>query len=169
MKKNEFILKAIHDTRKEFYNKATVQQAQTDDNAQIYFLKSYKSVVACVIDGLFYLNNKIKKDLLFSNTTLRHIKEFYKQFKKNIPLTKSELLKMDCLKDFDFLLVHSTNDGTSYSIATWNNYNIATSTDTKKFFKGFKGYKQRITSDANGKYLLTSSIYGYSNYRYYYI
>lgn len=169
MKKNEFILKAIHDTRKEFYNKATVQQAQTDDNAQIYFLKSYDSVVACVIDGSFYLNNKIQKGLLFSNTTLRHIKEFYRQFKKDIPLTKSDFLKMDCLKDFDFLLVHSTSEGVTYSIASWNNYNTATSTDTKKFFKGFKGYKQRITSDANGKYLLTSSAYGYSNYRYYYI
>lgn len=169
MKKTEFNLKAIHDTRKEFYSKATVQQVQTDDDTKIYFLKSYDSIVACIIDDLFYLNDNIRKDLLFSNTTLRHIKEFYKQFKNNISLTKSDLLKMDCLKPFDFLLVHSTNDGTSYSIASWNNYHIATSSDTKKFFKSFKGYKQRTTSDANGKYLLTSSVYGFSNYRYYYI
>lgn len=37
----------------------------------------------------FYINEKINPYLLWSQTTLRHIKEFYRQFFKNEEITKA--------------------------------------------------------------------------------
>ena len=169
MKKIEFELKPIHDTRSSFYKKATVFKVENDDDAKIYFLKSYDSVVACVIDNYFYLNNNIRIDLLFSNTTLRHIKEFYRQFHKDEQKTKSDFLKMNCLIAFDFLFRHETNGGVDYGIRSYAHYYNATSTETTRFFKTFQGYRQRLKQDAHGRYMFTKCIHGLSNYYYYYI
>lgn len=59
------------DSRKSFYNKCC--EFITED-AKI--LKSYNSFVAVIKDNTSCLNNNINSDLLFSNTTLRHIKSF---------------------------------------------------------------------------------------------
>ena len=70
-----------HDNRKSFYNKAIVEQ----ENG-VLKLYSYNTLV-CVID-----NGKPKVIMTYSNTTLRHIKEFLKQngFKAD---TKSQIIK----------------------------------------------------------------------------
>ena len=69
-------LKPIYDSRKSFYNKATVTE---DKNGK--YLTSYNTVVARITDK----NNGYKIPPYaeiygtYSQTTLRHIKEFLKQ------------------------------------------------------------------------------------------
>lgn len=69
-------LKTIYDNRKSFYNKATVTE---DKNGK--YLTSYNTVVARITDK----NNGYKIAPYaevygtYSQTTLRHIKEFLKQ------------------------------------------------------------------------------------------
>ena len=162
------------DSRKSFYGKAQIEQIEIKGGDKVYLLKSYNSIVSAIIETkdnykYFYLNNLIKKELLTSQTTLRHIKEFYKQFYRNETKTKAELLKTAIIKNFDFLEVHETNDSTTANITEYKNYYICTNPETTKFFKGFKGYRQTQKQDSNGKYLFTKSVYGYSNYYFYYI
>lgn len=167
------ILKAIFDTRKSFYNKAEIETIETKNNNKIILLYSYNSLVLAITQTAetkyIYLNDKIKKELLTSQTTLRHIKEVLKQFYNNKEYTKAEILKTAIIKDFDFLEVHETNDSITINIVEYSNYYNCTSPETTKFFKGFKGYRQTQKQDSNGKYLYTKSIYGYSNYYFYYI
>ena len=159
---------------KSFYGKAQIEQIKINGGDKVYLLYSYNSLVSAIIETkenykYFYLNNLIKKELLTSQTTFRHIKEFYKQFYRNETKTKAELLKMAIIKNFDFLEVHETNDSTTANITEYKNYCICTSPEATKFFKGFKGYRERRKQDNNGKYLFTSSVYGFSNYYFYYI
>ena len=74
----EYELIPEHDTRKSFYNKAKVLIYN-----HIYILKSYNSYVCIIYNNSkelkYYLNDAIDLELLFSNTTLRHIKEFLLQ------------------------------------------------------------------------------------------
>ena len=70
-----------YDKRKSFYGKA---------RTKIYFginnilekieLYSYNTLVLTLENNEYNLNYNIDSRLLFSNTTLRHIKEFLKQF-----------------------------------------------------------------------------------------
>ena len=59
------------DARKSFYGKCC--ELITGD-AKI--LKSYNSFVAVIKNNTIYLNNNINNELLFSATTIRHIKSF---------------------------------------------------------------------------------------------
>lgn len=68
------LLSCVYDTRKSFYGKAFI----TRENNKI-ILTSYDSKVAMIKDNMIFINHKVRKDLLFSQTTLRHIKEFIKQ------------------------------------------------------------------------------------------
>lgn len=61
-------LKPVYDARKSFYNKAIVV---INDNRKK--LLSYQTLVAVIEDG------KAKINGTYSQTTLRHIKEFLKQ------------------------------------------------------------------------------------------
>ena len=76
------------DSRASFYKKAEV--IVKDDGTKI--LKSYESKV-CKInkEGCFILNNSIREDMLFSQTTLRHIKEFLFQELNITGIRKKEL------------------------------------------------------------------------------
>jgi hypothetical protein len=159
---------------KSFYNKAQVEQINIKGGDKVILLYSYKSIVGAIIETkdnykYFYLNNNIQKALLTSQTTLRHIKEFLKQFLELKEYKKADVIKLANFKNFDFLEVHETNDSTTTNIVEYNNYYNCTSPETRKFFKGFKGYRQTQRQDSNGKYLYTKSIYGYSNYYFYYI
>ena len=162
------------DSRKSFYGKAEFEELATKGGNKIYLLYSYKSLVCSIIQEKdqtkwLYLNSNINKALLTSQTTLRHIKEFTKQFYKNQEYTKAELLKLATLKNFNYIEIHETNaHDEQISIADERNYYLTTSPETRNFFKGFKGYKERKKQDSKGKYLYTSSIYGYSNYYFYY-
>lgn len=87
---NEYELKAIYDSRKSFYNKANVIVYK---EPQMLVLKSYNTEVA--------IYNKKEKSIqlrkinpkLWSQTTIRHLREFLKQngFEANFP--KWDLLK----------------------------------------------------------------------------
>lgn len=87
MNDKELVLKAIHDSRNQFYGKAKVRQ-----EGKKRILKSYNTDVA------FIENEKVKVKGMFSQTTTRHIKEFLKQqgFKAD---TSKQILK-DYGEDF---------------------------------------------------------------------
>lgn len=69
-------LKPIYDSRKSFYNKATV----TEDNNGRY-LTSYETIVARITDKNHGYSIPAYAEVFgtYSATTLRHIKEFLKQ------------------------------------------------------------------------------------------
>lgn len=69
MFKETYELYPMFDNRKSFYGKALV--CITDDN--IKYLKSYNLTIAAVKDGQCYC------DGIFSLTSTRHTKEFFKQ------------------------------------------------------------------------------------------
>lgn len=83
MEKEE--LEPVYDTRKSFYKKAFIIR---NSNGTIDLL-SYSTIVATIKNGKLHING------FYSNTTLRHIKEFISQmgFKNG---SKAELEKMYC-------------------------------------------------------------------------
>lgn len=85
----ESILMAKYDSRASFYGKAKVKD---NEHGEIS-LYSYGSKVCTISDGKYRLNKAIDEDLLFSHTTLRHIKEFLHQYLGIEHTTKSELKK----------------------------------------------------------------------------
>lgn len=89
MKKYELL--PIYDNRKSFYNKAIVEEVNN-----IKKLYSYNTLVCTLSNNDIILNDAVDQSLLFSNTTLRHIKEFLKQFYFNSDhdITKKDLLKL---------------------------------------------------------------------------
>ena len=84
MKKN--YLQPKKDTRESFYKKA-----YTEQKGEKLVLYSYETPVCYVSNKTFILNNNIEEKLLFSNTTLRHIKEFLYQQLDIIDITKKDL------------------------------------------------------------------------------
>lgn len=89
MKKYELL--PIYDSKKSFYHKAIIEE----ENKAIK-LYSYNTLVCILLHDNIILNNNVDQSLLFSNTTLRHIKEFLKQFYYNSDhnITKKDLLKL---------------------------------------------------------------------------
>lgn len=84
----EFYLKPQNETRASFYNKAIVKESE---NKAVLF--SYLTNVCEVNtkEKTFKLNKSIKKELLLSNTTLRHLKAFLSFYEvKNAPKTKKD-------------------------------------------------------------------------------
>lgn len=88
--KDKSYLVPIYDTRKSFYNKAYVVRI-----GNIICLYSYNTLVLEVGQDYYKLNKSIDGKLLFSNTTLRHIKETLKQFyyRDDRTLTKKDIIK----------------------------------------------------------------------------
>lgn len=86
----EIELKPIYDNAKSFYKKAYI--VKKDNVIKLY---SYKTLVCVILNGNRYqLNYNIDSDLLFSNTTLRHIKEFLKQYLNlSSYITKNDIIK----------------------------------------------------------------------------
>ena len=89
MKKYELL--PVYDSKKSFYNKAIIEEE--NENIKLY---SYNTLVCTLSHSDIILNDNIDQSLLFSNTTLRHIKEFLKQFYYNSDhnITKKDLLKL---------------------------------------------------------------------------
>jgi len=89
MKKYELL--PVYDSRKSFYKKAIIEEE--NENTKLY---SYNTLVCTLSHNDIILNDNIDQSLLFSNTTLRHIKEFLKQFYFNCDhsITKKDLLKL---------------------------------------------------------------------------
>lgn len=81
-------LMPIYDSRKDFYHKAIVREMKNKS-----ILYSYETRVCTIKGDKVYLNKKVDKDLLFSQTTLRHIKEFIAQQLGVHDLTKKDLIE----------------------------------------------------------------------------
>jgi hypothetical protein len=75
-----------YDRRQSFYGKAKILEQDG-----VITLLSYDTPVARIKNGKFEINANVCDYLLYSNTTLRHIKEFYRQFVEY----KSDLKKSD--------------------------------------------------------------------------
>lgn len=86
----KYELQAKYDRRKSFYGKAKVEEI-----GDTITLTSYDSEVARVVNGKFEINSNIQKDLLYSQTTSRHIREFYKQFVECKTLSKEEFREFE--------------------------------------------------------------------------
>ena len=98
------MLSPIYDGRKSFYGKAEVKNIYGIE-FDVVLLYSYNTLVCGIVNYgekiKYILNTDIQENLLFSNTTLRHLKEFLIQ---NIDvlrlshlidgkLTKSDIIK----------------------------------------------------------------------------
>jgi hypothetical protein len=88
----EYELYPVHSNVKSFYGKAKVR-----DNGDIADLFSYDTLVCSIQKDPFrgntvQLNKSIKPELLFSQTTLRHIKEFLQQYNMKAE-TKEQIIK----------------------------------------------------------------------------
>ena len=95
--KKEF-LKPIYTSQKDFYKKAEVKTL----NNNIKLLYSYNTLVCIIYDNKYILNDNISYNLLFSNTTLKHLKDFLLQ---NISILRlshfidSKITKKDIIKN----------------------------------------------------------------------
>ncbi len=71
----EEILQPVYNNQKDYYKKAVVK---TLDN-NIKLLYSYNTLVCIIYNDKYILNDNISYNLLFSNTTLKHLKDFLLQ------------------------------------------------------------------------------------------
>lgn len=84
-----------YDTCQSFYGKAFIEE----DKQENIILKSYDTIVLFISkEKEIFINKDIESDLLYSNTTQRHIKETIKQFTERGTLTKKDLLKLPGFK-----------------------------------------------------------------------
>lgn len=94
----EEILQPVYNTQKDYYKKAVVK---TLDN-NIKLLYSYNTLICIIYDNKYILNDNINYKLLFSNTTLKHTKDFLLQ---NIDILRlshfidSKITKKDIIKN----------------------------------------------------------------------
>lgn len=80
MKESKKELIPVFENVKSYYNKAEVKKYYNKYNIIVkYELLSYNTLVLTYKESKIKLNKDINKDLLTSQTTLRHIKEFIKQ------------------------------------------------------------------------------------------
>lgn len=81
MKESKKELTPIFENVKSYYNKAEVKKYYNKYNIIVkYELSSYNTIVLTYKESKLKLNKNINKSLLTSKTTLRHIKEFIKQY-----------------------------------------------------------------------------------------
>lgn len=81
MKESKKELLPVFENVKSYYKKAEVKKYYNKYNIIVkYELLSYNTLVLTYKDNKIKLNKNIKKELLTSQTTLRHIKEFIKQY-----------------------------------------------------------------------------------------
>ena len=89
MKREE--LKPIYDNAKSFYRKAFVEKC--DDKIKLYSYDTHVATIYLTESGRYYsLNDDIQEELLFSHTTLRHIKEFLHQNMSALDIQYSKLI-----------------------------------------------------------------------------
>ncbi len=81
MKESKKELLPVFENVKSYYKKAEVKKYYNKNNIIVkYELLSYNTIVLTYKESKIKLNKNIKKELLTSQTTLRHIKEFIKQY-----------------------------------------------------------------------------------------
>lgn len=91
-------LKPVYDSAKSFYGKSEVVFYFNEGKYEIF---SYNTLVMTHYKDYYelnydYFNTEEKKKLLFSNTTLRHIKEYLRQhWDTNINITKQDIINFN--------------------------------------------------------------------------
>lgn len=89
MKREE--LKPIYDSAKSFYRKAFIEKY--NDKIKLYSYNTRVATIYLTESGRYYsLNSDVREELLFSHTTLRHIKEFLNQFMSALDVQYSKLI-----------------------------------------------------------------------------
>lgn len=89
MKREE--LKPIYDNAKSFYRKAFIEKY--NDKIKLFSYDTHVATIYLTESGRYYsLNDDVQEDLLFSKTTLRHIKEFLHQFMSALDIQYSKLI-----------------------------------------------------------------------------
>ena len=88
-------LKAIHSNQKSFYKKAYYERE--GDKINLY---SYGTLVVTIKDNEYKLNTNVWEELLFSNTTKKHIVEFLLQFGIHEAINSKKWLKEHSVKQF---------------------------------------------------------------------
>lgn len=87
-----------YDNAKSFYGKAKIKEV---NNLKVLY--SYNTLVCAIYENCYgkkyMLNWNIQEELLFSNTTLRHIKEFLKQYYNNKEYTKKDIIHLEGIKE----------------------------------------------------------------------
>lgn len=83
--------------QKSFYNKAIIKKYYNKYDLIVkYDLLSYNTLVLSLISDKIYLNYNVDTKLLFSQTTVKHMKEFLKQkyyLHKKIINNKKDIIK----------------------------------------------------------------------------
>lgn len=107
-------LKTIYDNAKSFYNKASVKRYY-NKNELVYKIEliSYKTSILYIQNNKLYFNYKnINNKNIYSMTTLRHIKEFIKQFYYLLELNYKNIIDKEVLKkdDIKALIKASVNN-----------------------------------------------------------
>lgn len=96
-------LYTIYDNAKSFYNKASIKRYY-NKNELVYKIEliSYKTSILYIKDNKLYFNYKnIKNKNIYSMTTLRHIKEFIKQFYYLLELNYKNIIDKEVIKKDD--------------------------------------------------------------------
>lgn len=89
MKREE--LYPIYDNAKSFYRKAFIEKY--NDKIKLYSYNTHVVTIYLTESGRYYsLNSDVPEELLFSHTTLRHIKEFLHQFMSALDVQYSKLV-----------------------------------------------------------------------------
>lgn len=89
-------LTPVYDNAKSFYGKAYIVVYLENNLVYKKELYSYNTLVLTLINGVYKLNEEVPENLLFSNTTLRHMKDFLKQHyynHKHEIKTKADVIK----------------------------------------------------------------------------
>ena len=110
MKREE--LRTIYDRAKSFYKKAYVERY--NDKIRLYSYDTHVATIYLTESGRYYsLNDDVPEELLFSQTTLRHIKEFLRQFMSALDIQYSKLISKGFSKKN--IKEHSRVDSILYS------------------------------------------------------
>lgn len=95
-------LKPIFEGVKSYYNKANIKKYYKNDLVYKMELLSYNTSILYLKDSKIHFNYKnINNKNIYSNTTLRHIKEFLKQNYYYLITNYEEILKKDKLTKND--------------------------------------------------------------------
>lgn len=94
----EEILQPVYNNQKDYYKKAVIKTL----NNNIKLLYSYNTLVCIIYNNKYILNDNINYKLLFSNTTLKHIKDFLLQNINMLRLSHlidNKITKKDIIKN----------------------------------------------------------------------
>lgn len=93
----------IYENVKSYYKKAYIKKYYNkDDIINKYELISYKTSILYLKDSKIYFNYKdINNKKIYSQTTLRHIKEFIKQYYYYLELYYKDIINKEVIKKAD--------------------------------------------------------------------